>query len=418
MSEEKSKKTKINLKDRLGKTMMGMQSPGALPAPIPGPSMPTPAVGTPIPTDAPQGDRVSVPSPSQPAPPAQTPIPMPRPSVPAARPSGIAPPPGMTASLSPGIPMPPFGPQPRQAPPPAQPKPTAQQQTIKVEIGEEIEQERAKANKKSGIYAGLGAVLGIAIGFAIGQAKSSGDAGTRAVEGAKKVLTDVKAANEKLKELDDKLTAAGQSITEKKFPEDLAAALGAINIPFDETNIEGRGVGNMPAKLQRMVFTYTIQANDLNKKKDSLKNLLGALKDPVTKAWKEEKEPMTNFAVTFRQDGGKVVAEYVPVKDPFKWGATDKDKFTVIKTEQGRPAEKNVARWTKGDLTPSDPVAIPVDPKTAPSATQTIGALSKALYDIRLVLEGNQDDPQNPKSGLMKDGDDLSAELQKAANAH
>ena len=58
---------------------------------------------------------------------------------------GIAPPPG----ISPGIPLPPFGPRPvQQAPAPA-PKLSAAQQTIKVEMGEEIEQHRSSARRNA-----------------------------------------------------------------------------------------------------------------------------------------------------------------------------------------------------------------------------------------------------------------------------
>ena len=128
MAEDKAKKTKIDLKARLGRTTaMGMTSPGALPVP-PG--------ATPVP-DAPSSGPGSMP-----APPASRPsnIPAPAPSV---RPMGIAPPPG----LSVGVPLPAFAQQ-RQAPR-SEPKPSAAQQTIKVEIGEEIHEERKKARNRA-----------------------------------------------------------------------------------------------------------------------------------------------------------------------------------------------------------------------------------------------------------------------------
>ena len=55
---------------------------------------------------------------------------------------------------------------------------------------------------------------------------------------------------------------------------------------------------------------------------------------------------------------------------------------TEVKIEGGRPPEKDVKRWTKGDLTGGDPVALPVDPKSMASLTGEVfvGRLSKALY--------------------------------------
>ena len=36
--------------------------------------------------------------------------------------------------------------------------------------------------------------------------------------------------------------------------------------------------------------------------------MLGSIKEPTLKAWKEEKEPMANNAVIFQNNGGKVFA--------------------------------------------------------------------------------------------------------------
>src|SRR5262249_1387933 len=118
---------------------------------------------------------------SQPAP-APNAVPAPRPS----GPQGIAPPPG----ISPGIPLPPFGPQrPKASEPKAA---TAQAQTIKVEIGEEIHQERKAASKRTAIYAVLAALVGVGVGFVAGGAKERGDRGKLAFEGAGALEKDVK----------------------------------------------------------------------------------------------------------------------------------------------------------------------------------------------------------------------------------
>ena len=106
MAEDKSKKPKIDLKARLGKTNIGTQ---AVPLPVPGQSQPPPS-----------GSGGKSPN--------------------------IAPPPG----ISPGIPVPPFAQaaKPAAAEPPP-PKPTAVQQTIKVEVGEEISERPASRSTTS-----------------------------------------------------------------------------------------------------------------------------------------------------------------------------------------------------------------------------------------------------------------------------
>lgn len=394
MADEK-KKSKIDLKARLGKTAVGSSPGAAVPLPVPGSqpgSGPPPASGS--------GPGVT---------------PSAHPSAPAARPSvpaGIAPPPG----ISPGIPLPPFAQRPA---PQAAPKPTAAAQTIKVEIGEEVEQERKKANKRMALYATITAFVGIGIGFVAGGAKERSDRGKLAVEGAAALEKDVKAANEKMKELNDKLAAAAGTLGEKKFPADLPQTLGGINVPFDAINLEGKQVGSLPGRVLRQLLAYTTAVQDLNKTKDSLKNLLGAAQAPVEKAWAEEKEPVANFSVVFRKDGDKTVAELTPNKDTFPFGKDWPAKYKVTRLEKTREGsksvEKEVTRWIKGDLTGSDLIAVPIDPPTVAAFTseQIVFKLAGAMRDIRQLLEGNKDNPTTETPGLLKEGDDLANELHK-----
>jgi hypothetical protein len=415
MAEEK-KKTKIDLKARLGKTVVGMSAPPQMPAPAPGiPGMPPQGMpGMPGMPSAPApgipGDRVSgLPQPPGSAPSAHPP---PRPSAPL----GIAPPPG----LSPGIPLPPFAPQPRQVRH-AEPKPSAAQQTIKVEVGEEVEQERKKLRRQGALYAALAAVVALGVGWAIGGQQEASKRGYLAVAGAGALEKDVKVAHDKMQELTEKLGEAGTKLGNKTYPDDLATALGGINIPFDATNLEGKQVGSLQGKVLRALLAFTSGCQDLNTKKDALKNLITAAQAPITKSWKEEKDPLAGYSVLFRNDNGKAAAELVTNKEPFPWGKDWPGSFTVTKQENHRPSDKKVNRWVKGDILPAngDAMAIPVDPQSVAVFTseEVVFKLGKALRDLREDLEGNKDNPQNEKSGLIKDGDDLANELHKIALA-
>ena len=156
----------------------------------------------------------------------------------------------------------------------------------------------------------------------------------------------------------------------------------------------------------------------MNKARESLKNLAGFTKDPITKAWKEETTPVANFSVIFRTEGKNVVADLVPNPSPFNWKGTEyPEKYKVSKIEGNRPAEKEVKRYQKGDLPGGDLTGIPVDPKTTAAFTSEvmIGRLAKALGDLRVELQGNQENPSNPVPGLLKMGEDLVTELHKAS---
>lgn len=408
MAEDK-KKSKIDLKARLGKTqtIVGGVAAPAVPLPVPGPPPSTPGSGPP-PTDANAAAGGAAPA-----------IPQPvgssgsvRPPPPMGPPMGIAPPPG----ISPGIPLPPFA-QARPAPV-ATPKPTANQQTIKVEVGEEIERERKRSSTRAMIAGVIGAVVGAGIGFVAGGSSEKGTRFKDAAKGAALIEKDVKSATAKMKELDDKLTEAGQKLSSKQFPEDLVTTLGAINIPFDASNLEGKQVSSLPGKALRNLLAFTSAVQDVNKSKDSLKNILGLAQGQITKAWKEEKEPVANFSVLFRGEGqNKVVAELVPNKEPFAWKGEFPAGYTITKLENNKPAEKKATRWVKGELVASEPVVVPIDPKSMAGFTSEVWVqrLNKALYDIRQDLEGNKEDPTRETAGLLKDGEDLAQELHKAS---
>ena len=398
MADDK-KKSKIDLKARLGKSSMSGASGAGVPVPLP---VPGAAPGTtPIP-DA--GGDGSAPV----AAPARSPSVRP--------PVGIAPPPGM----SPGIPVPPFAQQ-KQAP---APKPTAVQQTIKVEESEVIHQERKKAQKKIALYGAGLALLGIGIGYVVGGAKANSDVGAKAVRTAGDLEKEVKASNEKLRELATKLEDAGNALKNKQFPDQVVTDLGGLVVPFDENTLGSRiGGVAMPTKYIRPLVMYTVKVREVNDSKDKVKNFLSLTKVPLDKYWKEEKDPVFNFSVVFAQDGQKgTLAELVPNKEPFPVGKDWPASYTILqmqRTQQGaKQAEKKANRWVKDALTGSDPVAIPVAPASvaAFSSEELISKLFAELRDLRRIIEGNKEDPQDA-GGLLKEGDTLADELRKASLA-
>jgi hypothetical protein len=398
MADDK-KKSKIDLKARLGKSSMSGAGGAGVPVPLPVPgaapgTTPIPdADGAPVAAQAPQR------SPSV------------RPPV------GIAPPPG----LSPGIPVPPFAQQKQQAAPP---KPTAVQQTIKVEESEVIHTERKKAQKKIALYGALAALLGIGMGYLVGGAKANSDVGAKAVRTAGDLEKEVKGSNEKLTELATKLEDASKALQNKQFPDQAITDLGGLVIPFDADQLGNRiGGVAMPTKLVRPLVSYTVKVREVNDSKDKVKNFLSLAKASLEKYWKEEKEPVFNFSVVFAPDGSKgMQAELVPNKEPFPVGKDWPASYTILqtqRTQQGvKQAEKKANRWVKDALTGSDPIAIPVAPASvaAFSSEELISKLFAELRGLRKIIEGNKEDPTDT-GGLLKEGQSLADELRKASLA-
>ncbi len=368
MAEDKSKKPKIDLKARLGKTNIGTQS---VPLPVPGGSNPPSSGGAP---------------------------------------QGIAPPPGIT----PGIPVPPFAQAKPAAAEPPPPRPTVVQQTIKVDVGEEIIRERAQSKKRIAIAGAIAAVIGIGLGWVAGGAQARADRGKAIIANAKSLMGDIKGANEKMKELDTLLSDSVEKLQKKEYPAELSAQLGSINIPFDASKVDGGSISGLKPSALRQLLKFTSSVENLNERKDKLKAQLEFVKDPVIKAWKEEKEPVMNFSVLFRSDQKGVVAEFVPNKEPFDLSKDWPAGYSVTKFERGKPAEKKVNRYTKGDL-PGNDVVIPIDPATTSIFTSQEGIrnLRKAFIDLREQLKGNKDNPQEEIPGTIEIGDALLTELQK-----
>src|SRR4051812_39103387 len=81
---------------------------------------------------------------------------------------------------------------------------------------------------------------------------------------------DVKVATERMKDLADKLDEGQKKLGAQTFPDDLAMVIGAINVPFDASNLEGKRVGRLPNRVLRSLLAFTSGAEGLNRSKDKL----------------------------------------------------------------------------------------------------------------------------------------------------
>jgi hypothetical protein len=329
------------------------------------------------------------------------------------------PPPPATGSVPPPKVL---GPMPKVASPFAPPepevKPTAQQQTIKVEIGEEIQTERRAAKKKLALISAIVGVVALVAGFFVGQTKAKGDVGRKAVAGATALASDVEASNKVMVDLSDALLKAIDGLGSDTYPDELGEVLKATNVPFSGANYQGKGVGGLPGDILQQLLAYTSGVDELNKKKDQLRNLLGAAKKQFEKYVATKKKPVVNFSVVFTRQGGKMIAELVPNKEPFgmkeKWPA----KYKVVRLVGKKPQDVEVEMWSKGKLTGDPLQAIPMEERTVSTFTsqKLVFGLKKALVDTKALVDGRQSQiPSEQTDGLIKDGDRIVEQLKKVA---
>lgn len=335
-------------------------------------------------------------------------------------PVGSVPPPKISGSLgglAPPAAMQAFVPVAEAAPPP--PKVSAEQQTIKVDQ-EEVRTAVKKTARKYLVAVLVVAVAAMGAGFGLGGLKAEGDRGRKAAESLGALVNEIDESNKVMVELSDALGAAQRQLTGSPpaFPDELAEKLKTISIPFSGANIAGKEINALGGDRVTDLLSYATGVDDVNKKKDSLRNLLGIAKKPVEEYIAERDKPVVKFSIIFTRQSDQLVAQLMPNKAPFavsdKWPET----YTIVTPAGEKTKDVEVERYVKGDLIAEKPRAIPVDQKTVAAfgAEQIVFQLTKAMADTKALVDGRQSpDPSQETDGLIKDGNQLMEVLRKLA---
>ena len=395
MADDK-KKPKIDLKARLGKASPGGAAPGGglVPAPLPpGPTGSTP----PPPVASADGTPLPAPPVRNIAPPASI------------RPSGIAPPAGITGGIS----LPSF----QRPTAPKKEVVSAEAQTIKVEIGEEIIEQRKASRRNAIIAAFVGALFGIGIGFVAGGRSEASKNSNAAIKNSSDLQKEVDGAAKKLKELDqmlyDLVDANGASpLDNENYPKDLSQKLATITIQFDDSKISGPAIASLPGKVVKSLLAFKQACDNIQDKKEALKNMLtDKTQADLEKAWAEVKKPAFKNAVTFKGGGEKTFAELVNLKDSFAPADSTWPKEFKITVQEPQPdgsskdVDKTVTLWIKGDLTgiENKTMGIPLDPGHGARnvVSNLVGPLKAQVGSIRRLIYGDNT-PGREVKGLLK----------------
>jgi hypothetical protein len=385
MAEEK--KSKIDLKARLGKA---------------------PAAATPAPTPS------GVPTPAIPPPMGSVP------GIPAAPPAGIAPP-FAQPQAAPSQPAPPPPPKVDASDPfgsiaasAARPAPAE----IKIEVGDEVIAAQQRAGKKTFMLAGFTAIIGLVLGYAFGNRSAEAQGASRALEGAKELSADVEKSQAKIKELNEKLAAAVKSLGEKKFPESFSTELGGLSIPFGGDKLAGKNIGRFDPSTMRLLLTYAGDVEQLNARKDVLKNLFAGQKQAISDALAQAEKPKVNFGVLVQktQDHGPV-GVLAPIPAGQSWGFKDATWPAKFKINTGRELV-DVDRYTAGDVVSNPPKVsvIPLEPDSVATAFPN-DVVIKLQSELRKTMEqlGGKSGatPDEEDAGVLKEGDQLLNALKK-----
>ena len=395
MAEEK--KPKIDLKARLGNKAAAavphaahgsVPPPAGMPAPVVAPPPAAFAGGIPAPVVAP----VSVPPPG----------------------GGIPVPPFATSPRGHEPPNP-FAPPPQRVAPPPPPRP----QDIKVEVGAEAV-EAAKQMKKFIVVAGVaGSLAGMLIGYVVGQGSANSKREGQAISGAADLSKDVKASNEKIKALSDKIGEAVKSLKERKFPESFAQELAGLAIPFDGDKLVGRSIGAYDSTTLNGLFQYTADVQALNARKDALKGLFIGQKQKIKDALEAGSKPQIGYTLLVIKGPKGPVGSLAPIQEPFALDADWPKTFKMTNLVSREVQE--VSRYDSGDVLSSREkrVGIPIEPQSLGAAfpndvsNRILSELSKTA-ELLNGVEGTGDEETRP--GLLKTGTKLVESLNKIAS--
>ena len=310
--------------------------------------------------------------------------------------------------------MNPFAPKAASAPPP--PKLTAEQQTIKVEVGEELHEERRKAKRFSVITGLLAAVLGLGIGFVAGGSKERKDRVDQGIKGAGLLETDVAEATKRIEDLVPIMRDIDESLRAKKFPTESVDKLASFAVPFNAATLENKAVGSLPAGLQSKVLSFLRKSVELQDAKEALQGELNAKKPALEAIWKKQEKPVFELGVVFGGGDPKFLTQVVALKDPFETATKDWPKEITIKVPgaQGKIEEKKANRYDKDTKELNGSVILPIDPSSVAGFTdqRATDNVYRLMEDIRVLWVG-VDVQGRERPGLKKEGEELVAELEK-----
>lgn len=375
MSEDK--KPKIDLKARLGKKTVSAPATG------PGGSIPPPA-GIPKPS----GVGVGIP-----APPFQSPSQTSRPA------------PMVDASN-------PYGAMEPAAAPRAEPA------AIRIEMSDDVMRAQKGGRTKVMVLAAITCAIGIGIGFTLGGASERGKGTDAAMEGAKELTKDIEATNAKIEELANVLKSAKEKLGKAQFPEEEVSKLGALTIPFNGTNLSGKGIGRFKSDVLNGLVTFATASAEANDQKEKIQSVLSRNKKGVLEFLDGQKNPVVRWSIIVGGSPLGPIASMQPVPTPFLIQSPDKkawpESFELMEDKK----KITVKRYLKGDAATEDPTFIPVDP-----STQTLVCPNDVLFSIRRELTGMEEvlrgnpTPGEEKVGLLEQGQTLVKKLKQIGAA-
>jgi hypothetical protein len=276
---------------------------------------------------------------------------------------------------------------------------------------EEFAAVRKGSRVKVMVLAAAAAAAGGVLGFAVGGMSEKNSVAEAAVVGAKTLVVEIDAANASVGKLSEVLASAANALKEGKYPDDQVKELGAVNIPFDGTNLGNKSIGRFKPSLVAQLITYAEATGKANAQKDKIRGLLSYSKAGVEELLDQKANPQVRWGVSVQQGPqGPWGSMQVLPSAFFANGEKGKGGGWPAQFEIPQGGEKSsFKRFVGGD---PDGQIIPIAPMTqnAVCPTDTIVRIRRELGDMQKILNGDET-PGAEVVGIVQLGDTIKKQL-------
>ena len=303
---------------------------------------------------------------------------------------------------------------------PAQHAPVARPQAIQIEMSQEVVDAQKRGRSKVLLLAGVTALIGGGIGVTLGQSLEKSGRQETALIGAAELSKEVNAANAEIEKLADILKRAKLQLGDNKYPEKEVNELGGLNIPFDGSNLAGKGIGLFNKATVAMLVSYAGGTTDANDQKDRLHSVLGGSKKAIEDFLSQQTKPKVRWSAFVTTGPGGPWATMQMLPTPFLATSTEKDKDgkayawpEEFKIKDG-DSTATLKRYTSGEPGGSEPKIIPVDPTSEASVCPdaVLVRLRSEIGKLEDTLRGDKT-PGEEKDGLIDTGHVLLDKLKE-----
>jgi hypothetical protein len=283
---------------------------------------------------------------------------------------------------------------------------------IKLDTEDLLQAQKASSSKAKVMALGAG-IVALVVGFGVGSLYNGNEGAKAAMEGAGLLVQEIGVANEKAAEMNELLKAAAKKIKGGTFPAEEVEKLGALDIPFDGSNLMNKGVGRYNSTAMTLLLQYSTAVQNAKDQKDKVRRLLGGLKGHIESAQAEKANPQFHWGVKIESTPMGPIGKMQPIKPvPIKDAKDDRYRWP----KEFEFGSTKLARYDGGELK-GDPFMVPIEPETeAAVCPENIAFRAMgAVLDTSRDLEGDQS-PGNERAGVIELGT-KTMELLKKINS-